>query len=127
MNPLLYLKDGPSIIEEGTAVNLSPDKYILSYSPVSMIGSEQNPIKLAHGSFVVLSQKDKKSTLKNVIFDSLSLSENSNWTITGAVTFHNTNVLISDCQFSNNLSEDALNIISSDFELIRSQSQQHLF
>lgn len=109
------------VIEKGTAVNLSPDKYILSYSPVSIIGSEQNPIKITHGNFVVLSQKDKKSTLKNVIFDSLSLSENSNWTITGAVTFHNTNVLISDCQFSNNLSEDALNIISSNFELIRSK------
>jgi len=108
------------IIEEGTVVNLSPDKYILSYSPVSMIGSEQNPIKLVHGSFIVLSQKDKKSTLKNVIFDSLSLSENSNWTITGAVTFHNTNVFISDCQFSNNYSEDALNIVSSYFELKRS-------
>ena len=105
------------IINEGASLNLKDNAYILSYSPVSLIGSKQNPIKFTNGSFIVLSQKEKKSTLKNVIFDSLSLDQNSNWTITGAVMFHNTNVSITNCSFSNNQSEDALNIISSNFDL----------
>ena len=71
----------------------------------------------------MLSQKNKKSTLNNVIFDSLSLDKNANWTITGAVTFHNTTVSITNCIFSNNQSEDALNIISSSFDINNTQIQ----
>jgi hypothetical protein len=39
------------------------------------------------------------------------------WTLTGGITFHHSPVDISHCHISNGLSEDALNIIASDFTL----------
>ena len=40
------------------------------------------------------------------------------WTMTGGLTVQNSSVNFSNCHFENFLSEDALNIISSDFSLI---------
>jgi hypothetical protein len=111
------------IVNEGSSLNLIANAYLLSYSPVSFLGSKEKPIRFTNGSLIVLSQKSEKSILRNVFFDSLSLNKNANWTITGAVTFHNTNVSIANCVFDNNQSEDALNIISSNFEINNTQIQ----
>ena len=111
------------IVNEGSSLNLIANAYLLSYSPVSFLGSKEKPIRFTNGSLIVLSQKSEKSILRNVFFDSLSLNKNANWTITGAVTFHNTNVSIANCVFDNNQSEDALNIISSNFDINNTQIQ----
>ena len=45
----------------------------------------------------------------------------SNFNLLGAVNFYETNIKLNNCKFENIFSEDALNIISSDFEITESK------
>ena len=66
--------------------------------------------------FIVL-QAGGKSVLRHVVFDRLNSLNYSGWSLTGAVTFYESQVTMTDVSITNNSSEDALNIIRSDFSL----------
>ena len=64
----------------------------------------------------VMTAKDK-SVLQNVIFDGLISPSQAGWALPGAVTFYESPVTFLDVKFTNTQSEDALNIVRSEFTL----------
>ena len=67
------------------------------------------------------------SILEHVAFNNLSNPSQSGWELTGAVTFYEAPVEISHCQFVDSRSEDALNIVRSEFTIDQTLFSQNLF
>jgi hypothetical protein len=107
--------------EKGTNLNLINGAKILSYSPLEFIGSKDQPIIISsNGKYrqgIVVIQARDKSIIRHVVFDGLGNPRKGGWALTGAVTFYESPVLLSNVEFINNQSEDALNIIRSEFTL----------
>jgi len=55
------------------------------------------------------------SLLQYVTFKNLNTLHKYGWYLTGAVTFYQSNVIIENCTFEDNLCEDALNLVQSNF------------
>lgn len=134
----IYIKEGnitvrePIIISDGfyvnfsagTSINLVDSAMIISYSPVFMKGTATDPIVITSSDytgngFTVLQAKEI-SILENVVFENLNTLDYNSWTLTGAVTFYESDVSIANTKFYRNQCEDALNIIRSDFVLSNS-------
>ena len=109
------------IAEQGTHFDLADGAKILSYSAVEFIGSKENPIVISSKGYsgqgmVVLGAK-KKSKIQYTNFDGLSSPSRAGWALTGAVTFYESPVAFLNVKFINNQSEDALNLIRSEFTM----------
>jgi spore coat protein CotH len=106
---------------EGTHLVLKNGAKILSYSAFDFSGSEEKPIIISSkgqsGQGIVIMKAKDKSIIRHTIFDGLSSPNQGGWALTGAVTLYESAVVLSDSQFMNNRSEDALNIVRSDFTL----------
>ena len=116
------------IFEAGAELDFTDNAGFISYSPVQMNGTPNNKIIIesSDGSaqgFTIL-QANKKSVMNNVIFNRLNTLNYKGWTLTGAVTFYESDVIITNCIFKNNLCEDALNIIRSDFDVRNSEFEK---
>lgn len=107
------------IFSPGAEITLNNGKFILSYSPVTMQGTKENPIKVIStdgtGMGLTVLQAEKESKLNHVVFDGLNTFSVEGWVLTGAVTFFESDVIIKNCLFTNNKCEDALNVVSSNF------------
>ena len=102
------------VIEAGTEIILGPRAYIVAHCPIQALGTRENPIVIRGTSeqtqgFVCLSKRI--SNLEFVTFDNLGTMTEGNWRLTGAVTFYNGNVRLTNCTFKNNHCEDGLNTI----------------
>lgn len=135
---IIYVKKGeitinkPLIIPGGYKVNISPgtkidlvdNAMIISYSPVSIIGTAKNPVIITSSDFsgngFTVLQANGNSKVDNVIFENLNTLDYQSWTLTGALTFYESDVTITNTRFYRNQCEDALNIIRSDFTLSNS-------
>ncbi|MFC2001745.1 right-handed parallel beta-helix repeat-containing protein [Chloroflexota bacterium] len=120
------------MIGEGTRLDLKNKAMILSYSPLMFIGSEDNPIIISSpdssGQGIVVLNAEEQSLLENVIFKNLSAPSQSGWQLTGAISFYESPVKISGCQFlDNKAGDDMLNIIRSEFEISNSLFRHTLF
>ncbi|MEM6965305.1 MAG: right-handed parallel beta-helix repeat-containing protein [Bacteroidota bacterium] len=107
----------------GTEIDFTQGAKFLSYAPLLMEGTKENPIKIfssdgTNNGFTIL-QAEETSKLKYVLFENLNTHRKANWNLTGAVTFYESEVIIEDAYFSKSQSEDALNIVRSDFEIRR--------
>lgn len=105
-------------------INFTNNSKFISKSPVYMYGNEDEPIIITSSDgtfkgFTVL-QADKKSYLRYVTFDNLNALDYKGWKLTGAITFFESEVEFSKCNFTNINSEDALNIIRSEFTISNS-------
>ena len=122
-NNLVIPKDYTLHIEEGAKIDLINASSIFSKSNIIASGSEKNPIVVTSsdksGQGIFVSEAPKRSVLNYVIFENLSSinTETIPIQLTGAVTFYKTLVSISNSKFINSLSEDALNIIRSEFKM----------
>lgn len=103
---------------EDTSLNLMGGAKLISYSPLRFVGSEARPVRIfskdGSGGIVVLNA-DKPSYLQQVLFENLRAPSEYGWKLTGAVTFNEADVSLKDCKFLNIDSEDALNIVRSNF------------
>ena len=123
LNHILFIPKGYRIILlPGTNITLKNGGGILSYSPISAMGSQLSPITIIaespeynHGLQVI--SPDSKSSLNWVIFNGLNTMRHKGWNLTGAITFYDTDVAINNCTFSNNSCEDALNLFRCSFEM----------
>lgn len=115
LNKGLIIDDAREVvIEAGTEIIMEPGAYFVSYAPIIAKGTKDNPIIVRGTSeqtqgFVCLSQRI--SELEYVTFDNLGTMTEGNWRLTGAVTFYNGYVNLSNCVFRNNHCEDGLNTI----------------
>tara|TARA_B100001971_G_C18263130_1_gene589043 strand:+ start:1282 stop:3897 length:2616 start_codon:yes stop_codon:yes gene_type:complete len=109
------------LVFPGTTLNLLDSANILSYSTIHMSGTKENPIIITSSDstgqgMLIINARDE-SVLENVHFTNLSSLSQQGWDLTGAVTFYQSSVRIENCQFANMRSEDALNVIRTDYSL----------
>lgn len=105
--------------EPGCTLDMRNRAGFISCSPVFMEGTAENPviIKSSDSSamgFTVL-QASGRCFIQNAVFEKLNTLDYKGWTLTGAVNFYESDVDIFNTDFRDNLCEDALNIIRSDF------------
>ena len=108
----------------GTIINLIEKSAIISHSAVFMHGSKDSLIIITSSDstsngFVVIQAKSR-SIVNNVYFENLNTINYNGWIHTGAVTFYESDVEITNTSFNQNQCEDALNIIRSNFTLSNS-------
>jgi len=108
-------------VRKGTTIDMVHTASVISYSPVVMEGSNEQPVIInssdhSANGFAVL-QATGRSRLNNVEFRNMNTLSFKGWTLTGAVTFYESDVDIANTKFIDNQCEDALNIVRSDFIL----------
>ena len=135
-NNNLYLKDDlvqitenlliPSnlnvIIDSGQKLILLNNSFIISHSPWIVDGKKKEIIisglENDLGGGIMISNSSKQSYFNNVKFSHLGgLETNNELTISGAINFYKTDVSMKNITFEKTLSEDAMNIINSKFNI----------
>jgi hypothetical protein len=108
----------------GTRLDLLDSALILSYSPLDFRGSSDHPIVVESsdgtGQGLLVLSAEARSRLAHVAFRNLTNPSRSGWSVTGAVTFYESPVDLENVEFAGNRSEDALNVVRSDFSIDRS-------
>jgi hypothetical protein len=115
----------------GTEIIFSDKGHIISYSNLNISGTNDNPIifrsnfneikdnneKYGYG-ILVLNTK-KKSIINNAIFKYMNYPDiDLGYGLMGAINFYNSDVIIKNSEFFENLSgDDYLNIINSNFDI----------
>jgi spore coat protein CotH len=122
LNELLYIPKGTKlIIEAGTKLIFKNTGGILSESPIIMEGSIEEPIIIlsesAENRGLTVLQANAESILKHVQFQSMNNLSFEGWILTGGINFYESDVVMDNCNINDARSEDALNIIRSNFEL----------
>ena len=124
------------VLLEGQEIEITNNSFIFSKANwiTKNLSSDKNRIKIygdknKPGGGLIIFDNEKKTVLKNVDFFNLGsftkLSKKSSdinnitsyFNLLGAINFYKTNLNISECKFYNIIAEDALNIISSNFEI----------
>ncbi len=107
------------IAGRGLHLDMTDSAKIISHSPLQFIGSKDSPIKIfssdSTGQGVIVMSAQRESNLKFIVFENLTNPATSNWSLTGSVNFYESPVHIEYTDFLSNRSEDALNIIRTDF------------
>ena len=118
------------LVEAGVTLLFDDNCTLVSGNEINMIGTRKSPIHLIAknemwGGFL-LHNSVSKSTFKNVKFSKVrgvGIGPNpygiikNGWLMTGGVTIHKSSVKFINCDFTDFKTEDALNIISSNFSL----------
>lgn len=115
-------------IEAGSKIDFSQEAGLLVLGRADLAGSEKEPIILkpeiesAHWRGIAVlnaneSDQGRRSRVRHTIIADTNFTHFGLWALTGAVTFYNSDVLISDTVFLNTVAEDALNIVHSRFSL----------
>lgn len=120
INKNVIIPDGYNVeIADGSEIDILNNALFISYSPIKINGLADNPViikssdKSANGFSIF--QAKGKSFLNYVEFDGLNTLNYYGWTLTGAVNFYESDVEITNSSFINNVCEDGLNIIRSNF------------
>ncbi len=112
------------VVDKDFKLDLVNNASIISYSPFECNGTKTSPIRFyssdSSGAGIFISSSKEKSRLNYCYFTNLSNPTTDIWSLSGSVNFHETNVEISNSVFENNRSEDALNIIRSEFSIASS-------
>ena len=120
INSNLYLpKDEILKIKNGIKINFKDDFVIHSSGSIFFQGTGDNPIIVSSENKVgSLIFSDGNYKLKNVIFKNLSYPKAKDKILYGGVNIINSNVEIIDTQVVSSNSEDAINIISSNSNIV---------
>jgi len=121
----LYIPGGkPLYIFAGQKLDFVDQAFLLARTEVHFSGDEEKPISVfssdGTGRGIFISQAGGRSTISHTIFDGLDVPKSGVWSLTGAVTFYESDVDIDHSEFINNNCEDGLNIIRSDFTITNS-------
>ena len=114
------------IVNKGTKLDLINSSLIMSYSPLHLIGSKENPIIISSSDFsgegIFVLKAEQSSLFEYVQFNNLSNPKKNEWELSGAITLYESDVLINHCIFFNNQrGDDYLNIIRSEFNIVETQ------
>ena len=120
--PLIIPTNYKLVVEDGSKIILQDNGFIVSKSPLLFAGSEAKPISVINTSqkntngIIILNAKEN-SSFNNVIFDNLTNIDYKSWLLPGALTIYQSPITLTSCVFENSKSEDALNIVRSNFEI----------
>lgn len=102
----LTLEDGASVVVRG---------------PVELVGREDAPVLVRSatgtGGGLLVIDAGRGSRLEYVRFENLSAPEQEAATLTGAVTFYESPVVVRHAEFVDARAEDALNVVRTHFEI----------
>ena len=121
----IYIPQGFLVVlKSGQKIILKNDAFIFSNSPWSAIANE-NKISISgdednFGGGIFISSKNKRSLFNNVTFSNLKGPGDDikkELLIFGSLNFYETNVELSNIEFDNIISEDAINIFRSNFNI----------
>lgn len=123
------------IIGKNTSLFFKEECGIISRSPIIISGSKANPIILTgeknkYWRGIAVIESKAKSTLKNTSITNVTNMQYNQWSLSGAVTFYKSDVEIDGLAITHIASEDALNIVHSNFnitDLIISNSNSDAF
>ena len=121
--PLIIPEEHKVFAGSGFNITLQNEGLIFSKSAINFEGSKDENIKIksvSNGQGLIVVNAENKSKLKFVNFDNLSNPKSEYWSVPGAVTFYQSPVYIDNCMFENNISEDSLNIVRTNFTLSNS-------
>jgi hypothetical protein len=130
-NNHVYIPAGYNVIfDAGTSINITNNAAFISNSTILINGTKEKPVKIyssdkSANGFTVLQAEDL-SVCKYATFDNLNTLNYNGWTLTGAVTFYESDVKFLNCTFSNNHCEDMLNTIRCSF-LVKDCSLKNTF
>ena len=110
------------LIEAGTKMDLIDSGQILSYSPIFITGEPDNPVFVyssdSSGQGIAVLNAGIKSIIANTSFSNLSRTNVSKLDLVSVITFNNSPVEITACDFIDNRSgESYLHLINSDFSI----------
>lgn len=109
------------IFKPGTELNFMNNSTFISYSPVFIMGTAEEPVVIFSNDGTAMGfhvfRSGQKSKLEYVVFDQFNTLDYDGWMLTGAVNFYESDVEMKSVTFMNNRCEDALNIIRSNFEI----------
>lgn len=109
------------VINEETHLDFIEGAFFLSFSPVEIKGKANNKVIIESSDgtargFTVIGAGER-SNIEHTTFDGWNTLDYNGWTLTGAITFYESDVTINNTDFLNNNCEDALNVIRADFTL----------
>ena len=124
--PLIFPRNTRVFVEPGTTLQFSPKSFLLARGPIMMNGTVEQPITLEgqtqdqqRGNWqgVVVLQANEASTWTHVkVLDTAGVDQ-PHWKLTGGVTFYESEIFMKNSYLSGNISEDALNIVRTNFQL----------
>ncbi len=111
------------IFEPGTHIDFINGGGFISYSPVLINGTKSHPVTISSSDrksngFTVLQAGQVR--FKHAVFDGLGTLSYKGWQLSGAVTIYETETFIDSSMFKNNVCEDDLNIVRSNFVVTNS-------
>ncbi len=128
--PVIFPKGYKIHFGPGTRLDFVENSMFISYSPIVMKGTSTDPIIVTSSDFTAngftVLQADGKSVIDHVVFENLNTLDYKGWTLTGAVTFYESDVEITNTKFYRNQCEDALNTIRSEF-IVKKTSFDHIY
>ena len=109
-------------VASGTRLRFGPGAALIAHGPVFLDGEKGSPVVLegssGHWQGVAVLQAGSLSRWRHVeVRDTAGVSRGG-WSLTGGVTFYRSPVEMSSVRLLGHSGEDALNIVSSKFELI---------
>lgn len=124
VNTDIVLPDGVKVTVEGGAIlRFAADALFLARGPMELRGSAARPVVLtgASGTWpgLVCLEAQAPSTWTHVRVENTRSTERPGWLLTGGVTFYESPVTLTECAFAGSAGEDALNIIRSEFAMLR--------
>jgi len=107
------------VIEKGSHIELN-NANIICESHILANGTRTSPIQFSSAASggILIKNAPGQTIIKNTNFNQLTAPSEDNWVLSGAVTFYNCNVLVDSCSFTNAQSEDALNLVRCEFDLL---------
>jgi len=118
----IVIPDGYHVeFEAGCELDLVNNAMFISYSPIFMNGNNTDPVvikssDLSANGFTVIQVSDT-SYINHAIFEGLNTLNYEGWSLSGAVNFYESHVVIDSSEFIQNQCEDALNIVHSHFKV----------
>lgn len=133
-NDTLYFKKQKSVISENliipankivviqpnSTIDLINSAKIVSYSPLLISSSTILSSDKTGQGIIVLNTNNSNysSAINNTQFSALQNLQHNRWSVPASITFYQSDVVISDCTFSENIvGDDYLNIFRSSFKV----------
>jgi hypothetical protein len=117
-------------MDPGTVIDLVAGARVVTYSSVQFEGLPEAPIVVrssdGSGQGLIVIKAGASSSIRHVVFDNLGLDMSATWKLTSIVTFYESDVTFENASFCRNTSEDALNIIRSQF-VIRNTTFSNIY
>lgn len=113
------------LIDKKVTLLFNQNSYILSHGKLEMLGVKDSPIILSSensgqywgGVTIIGNSELPESILKNVHIDNTSKIKENGWSTNAGFLGYQIQVIMDNVAFNGNTSEDALNIVNSEFYL----------